>query len=84
MDKRKVNNETIYRQEHMLYVFLRVIVSMILLIGGIIMLALRIPGWGIILGLPMVVFGVVFLIYTYDEALSRSVEEFPDHPSKDE
>lgn len=45
------------------------------------MLAMRIAGWGIILGLPMVVFGVVFLIYTYDEALSKSVEEFPDEDS---
>lgn len=32
---------------------------------------LRLPGWSIILGLPMVIIGIVFLIYTYDEVMSN-------------
>ena len=57
--------------ESTIRILLRAGVSLSLLAGGIIMLALRISGWSIIFGLPMVVFGAVFIIYTYDEVLSR-------------
>ncbi|HUS60008.1 MAG TPA: hypothetical protein VMX76_01350 [Nevskiaceae bacterium] len=39
--------------------------------GGIALLALRIPGWSLILGLPAVQVGIIFLIFTFDE-IARS------------
>ena len=41
--------------------------SLVLFAGGIALLALRIPGWGLFLGLPAVQIGLVFLIFTFDD-----------------
>jgi len=41
--------------------------SLILFSGGIALLALRIPGWSLFLGLPAVQVGIVFLIFTFDK-----------------
>jgi hypothetical protein len=45
---------------------LQTFICLVLLGGGIIILALRIAGWSLFLGLPMILFGVVFLIFTFD------------------
>lgn len=50
-----------------LVLLINVIIPLSLLIGGLVLLFAKIPGWGVILGLPMIVIGVIFLIYTYDE-----------------
>lgn len=63
-----------YHREVLVRIVLRVTVAMGLLIGGLVLLALRLPGWSIIFGLPMIIFGSVFIIYTYDEVLSRKLE----------
>lgn len=59
---------------------IQAILGVVLLAGGIILLALKIPGWSIIFGIPMVVISSVFIIYTYDDALSRRFE----HPNIEE
>ncbi|MDO8341410.1 MAG: hypothetical protein Q7T59_05550 [Candidatus Woesebacteria bacterium] len=56
--------------ESIVKLVLKTVVPIFILIGGIALLTLRIAGWSIIFGLPMVVIGVVFLIYTYDEIVS--------------
>jgi hypothetical protein len=63
-----------YHKELLVRIFLRVTVAIGLLIGGLVLLAMRLPGWSVIFGLPMIVFGSVFIIYTYDEVLSRKLE----------
>lgn len=60
----------------------RVLIPIVLLGGGLFLLSLRIAGWSIIFGLPMVTFGVVFLIYTYDELVSGVVEPAPERTVK--
>lgn len=55
----------------------RVLIPIVLLGGGLFLLSIRIAGWSIIFGLPMVTFGVVFLIYTYDELVTNVVRPIP-------
>lgn len=52
------------------------LLSLVFFIGGIIILALRIPGWSLFLGLPAVQIGIVCLIFTF-EAISRQKSTFP-------
>ena len=83
----KVSSEILAREDYWLHkdqlirMILRVIVGMGLLVGGLVLLALRIAGWSIIIGLPMIIFGSVFVIYTYDEVLSRKLD--PHNQIKD-
>lgn len=51
----------------------RLIISLTLFIGGIIILSLRISGWGLFLGLPATQVGLIFLIFTFDEIAKRRV-----------
>jgi hypothetical protein len=55
----------------------RGLIPIVLLLSGMGLLFLRLPGWSIIFGLPLVTFGVVFLIYTYDEVVSKRVLPIP-------
>lgn len=48
-------------------------IPIVFLIAGLALLALSIPGWSLIIGLPITIFGVVFLLYTYDEVVSKKV-----------
>jgi len=45
----------------------------VLFAGGITLLALRIPGWSLFLGLPAVQVGIVFLIFTFDELFRTKI-----------
>lgn len=38
---------------------------------GLILLYIAIPGWGLIIGIPSTVFGIVFLLYTYDDMIGQ-------------
>lgn len=51
----------------------RLLLSLCLFAGGIVLLALRIPGWSLILGLPAVQIGIVFLIFTFDGLAQNKV-----------
>lgn len=44
-----------------------------LFVGGIVLLALRIPGWSIIFGLPAVQIGLIFSIFTYDQICRQKI-----------
>lgn len=55
----------------MFKMILKVIVPVIFLTTGLVLLFLALPGWSLILGIPSTVFGIVFLLYTYDELSSR-------------
>jgi hypothetical protein len=52
---------------------LQVIICLCLLGGGIIILALRIPGWSLLIGLPLILFGVIFLIFTLDAVARKNL-----------
>lgn len=52
---------------------MRVLIPIILLVTGIMLLFLKIPGWSVIVGLPLVVVGSLFLIYIYDSVLSDNI-----------
>ena len=45
---------------------LEIIVPLAFLATGLILLFLAIPGWSLIVGIPSTVFGIVFLLYSYD------------------
>ena len=61
---------------------LKGLIPIVLLSGGLILLALRISGWSLIFGLPLTIFGSVFLIYTYDEMVRKKVD--PDGYDEEE
>ena len=50
-----------------------IFLSLSLFLGGIALLALRLPGWSLILGLPAVQIGLVFLIFTFDDIARNKV-----------
>lgn len=60
--------------ERLTIITLRAVIPLALLGGGLALFVLRIAGWSIVFGLPMIVIGVVFLIYTYDD-ISRVHDE---------
>ncbi len=64
--------------EDALRLILRVILSLALLVGGLHLLALRIVSWDVILGIPMVIISLVFIIYTYDDVLTKHLGDGED------
>lgn len=68
--------------EEIVKIILKGLIPIILLLGGLILLALRISGWSLIFGLPLTVFGSVFLIYTYDEMVRKKID--PDDYDEEE
>lgn len=65
-------------QQDVVILILKSILPLALLCFGVILLALRIAGWSIILGLPMILFGFVFTVYTYDEIATK---KYPTEPT---
>lgn len=63
--------------EILIKLFLRGLLPVVLLVSGVVLLVLEIPGWSIIFGFPMIIIGVVFLIYTYDYVIRRRVLPVP-------
>jgi len=61
--------------EHILKIFFKGLIPLSLLFSGIVLLISKVSGWSLIAGLPLVVFGLVFSIYSYDEFL-REEENF--------
>ena len=54
---------------------LSTLVSLVLFLGGIMLLALRIPFWSLLLGLPAVQIGIVLIIFTFDRLSQEEIEE---------
>ncbi|QQS39308.1 hypothetical protein IPM62_01715 [Candidatus Woesebacteria bacterium] len=51
----------------------RGLIPIIILIGGITLLSLNLPGWSTIIGLPTTIIGAVLLIYEYDNFVTKKV-----------
>lgn len=49
--------------------------SLILFLGGLFLLALRIPVWSLLLGLPSVQIGIILIIFSFDRLSREEVEE---------
>lgn len=52
----------------------RGLLPIVLVGGGVWLLTSKLSGWNIILGIPMTIIGMVFLIYTYDEVVSNKIQ----------
>ena len=50
-----------------------IILALTLFLGGILLLSLNLPGWSLILGLPAVQIGIIFLIFSFDEIAREKV-----------
>jgi hypothetical protein len=68
--------------EHVIVLLLRIVGPVFLMVAGLVLLYLRLPGWSLIFGLPVTIIGVVLFIYAYDEILSRGMshkDTFEEH-----
>jgi hypothetical protein len=75
---------TILRQFRLLYILVvRVLVPIIILASGLIVLALRLSGWSLIFGLPLLITGFTFLIFTYDDIITTRVVKFDNFESSE-
>ncbi|MBI4100794.1 hypothetical protein HY439_03595 [Candidatus Microgenomates bacterium] len=52
-----------------------IVASIGLFLGGIILLALRIPFWGFFLGLPAIQIGIILMILSFDRLSREEVEK---------
>lgn len=52
-------------------------ISLALFFGGILLLSLRIPGWGLFFGILAIPIGIAFTIYTLDKVASNVVTPLP-------
>jgi hypothetical protein len=50
---------------------IRLLMPFMFLATGLTLLYIAVPGWGLIIGIPSTVFGIVFLLYTYDDMTSQ-------------
>lgn len=56
-------------------IFGRILIPMLLFAGGLLLIYLKVAGWGIVIGFPIAVIGAGLLIFTYDEVLSKKIGE---------
>jgi len=75
-------SNVIQLQIHLVKVICRSAIPVILLLMGVVVLVLRIPGWSLFLGLPLVVLGAVFTVYTYDHLVSKSLGDYTNLVTK--
>jgi|SRR3989344_2097377 len=69
---------THHHAEEAIKLIFKGLIPVVLLISGLVLLILRLPGWSIIFGLPITIFGVIFLIYTYDEIVQKKINPFTE------
>lgn len=84
MDNLQGKSENLYYIEAIVAVLLKTLIPLALLIGGLFLLFLNLAGWSIIFGIPMVVIGVVFLIYSYDELVTRRIHDGKKLPTEED
>lgn len=77
MSKNEADISQYHHFEEAIKLIFRGLIPIIFLAGGVGLLALRLPGWSLILGIPVTIFGVVFLLYTYDEVVRGKVFSMP-------
>lgn len=54
----------------------RCLIPMTFLVVGYLMFSSSVRGWNLIFGLPLILFGAVFLLHTYDEVIARNIKPF--------
>ena len=59
--------------EAIIKLLFRGIIPLASLISGVVLFVSEVSGWGLILGIPMIIIGMIMLIYTYDEAIQKKV-----------
>ena len=79
METSENSKKEFYKGQNIVIMF-KGIIPIVLLASGITLLALRITGWSLILGLPITIIGVIFLISVYDDIVSRIVGRIPEEP----
>jgi drug/metabolite transporter (DMT)-like permease len=84
MENLQEKSENLYYIEAIVAVLLKTLIPLALLVGGLFLLFLNLAGWSIIFGIPMVVIGVVFLIYTYDELVTKRIHDGKQLPSEED
>lgn len=62
------------KRDYIVKLILKIILPVILLISGLVVFTSRIPGWSILIGLPMMVVSTVFIIYIYDELSQKLMD----------
>lgn len=60
-------------QEALTVLVIKILAPFAMMVCGLILLALRLAGWSIIIGLPITIIGIVLLIYAYDEIVSKKI-----------
>lgn len=73
MEKELLDTKNNHHGEEITRLIIKSVLPIVLLLGGLWLLTLRLAGWSIIFGLPMVILGIVFVIYAYDDAVSGKV-----------
>jgi hypothetical protein len=71
-----------HRLEEAIKLLFRGTIPIVFLAAGVVILALRMPGWSLLLGVPLTIFGAVFLIYTYDEVVRKTFVPMPPEVTK--
>lgn len=77
----KVKNNKLINDEEVKFEHLQSLIILLvkvagpgmMVITGLILLALRIAGWSLILGLPTTIIGIVLLIYIYDDIITKKI-----------
>ena len=64
--------------ESLVKLIFRGLIPMTALISGVVLFVSEVSGWGVILGIPMIVIGMVMLIFTYDEAIGKKIDEMSE------
>jgi len=52
-----------------------VILSVVLFLGGLVLLLFHPPFWGTLLGVPAIIFGIVFIVLTFDKLNQLTLED---------
>ena len=82
---RKYAKSSHSHSEHLVTLILRGAIPIVMITAGIIILGMRLSGWSIFSGLPLIIIGSVFLIYTYDEvSRERYIDTSSDEIGIDE
>lgn len=61
------------RPERIIKLLFRGLIPILMLLAGVVLMVSKGSGWLMIIGTPITVLGTVFLIYTYDEVIRRTV-----------
>ncbi len=62
-----------HHAEEAIKLIFRGLLPLALFVGGVIVLGVKIGGWGLLLGIPLTVIGAIFLIYTFDDIARATI-----------